>query len=212
MKEFTKKSGIWGERHTTGALRPLCGGDFPKKTTLIAGALGAIGILLYSGRALIWFEPVVHKRLINQYAGEYKLDPLWVMALINVESKFAASARSPRGALGLMQLLPSTAREIAPEIGLASFRQMDLKNPDINLHIGFHYLAKLQRQFPDDEIAVLAAYNAGPGITQQWRKGKPVLDLEDIAYPETRRFVQQVEETYTFLKTMQRWKHLVGLG
>jgi len=77
--------------------------------------------------------------------------------------------------------------------------------------LGFHYLAKLQHLFPDDEIAVLAAYNAGPGITQQWRKGKPTLEIDDIAYPETRRFVQQVQTTYTVLKTLQRWKRLFGI-
>jgi len=60
-------------------------------------------------------------------------------------------------------------------------------------------------------VAVLAAYNAGPGITQQWRKGKPALDPGDIAYPETRRFVQQVQMTYSMLKSMQRWKHLFGI-
>jgi soluble lytic murein transglycosylase len=111
-----------------------------------------------------------------------------------------------------MQLLPSTARDIAPEIGLTHFEDDDLKNPDINLHLGFQYLTRLQRMFPDDEVAVLAAYNAGPGITQQWRQGKPVLDLSDIPYPETRRFVQQVKETYSFLKAVQRWKNVFGFG
>ncbi len=139
------------------------------------------------------------------------MDPLWVMSVIRVESRFAASARSPRGAVGLMQLLPPTAREIAPEIGMVNFKDENLWDPETNIHLGVHYLSKLQRQFPDDDIAVLAAYNAGPGITQQWRKKKPVLDRVDIAYPETRRFVEQVEVTYTFLKFLQRWKHLFGI-
>src|SRR5262245_721011 len=86
-----------------------------RKRWLIAGlVIVVIAVLITSGRAWIWFRPVVHKPLINKYAGEYKLDPLWVMALIKVESRFAASARSPRGAVGLMQLLPSTAHDIAP--------------------------------------------------------------------------------------------------
>jgi soluble lytic murein transglycosylase len=171
----------------------------------------AAGVLIYSGTAWLWLRPALHKTLINKYAGEYKFDPLWVMSIIRVESRFAPSAQSSRGAVGLMQLLPSTARELAPEIGLGHFKDEDLKDPDTNLHLGFQYLAKLKHEFPDDEVAVLAAYNAGPRITQQWRKGKPVLEMDDIPYPETRRFVQQVQYTYTILKALQRWKRLFGI-
>jgi soluble lytic murein transglycosylase len=167
--------------------------------------------LVLSGTLWTWFRPVLHKPLINKYAGAYKFDPLWVMAIIKVESGFAPGAHSKRGALGLMQLLPSTARDLAPEIGLARLEERDLKDPNINLHLGFYYLAKLQQEFPDDEVAVLAAYNAGPGIAQLWRKGKPSLDLSDIPYPETRQFVERVQRTYAMLKWLQRWKHTLGM-
>ena len=182
-----------------------------KRGVYLAAAVVGLGVLVYSGTAWVWLRPALHKPLINKYAGDYKFDPLWVMSIIRVESRFAPSAQSSRGAVGLMQLLPSTAREIAPEIGLAHFKDDDLKDPDTNLHLGFHYLAMLKHQFPDDEIAVLAAYNAGPGITREWRKGKPTLDPDDIGYPETRRFVRQVQVTYAFLKSLQRWKHLFGI-
>ena len=65
--------------------------------------------------------------------------------------------------------------------------------------------------FPEDDIAVLAAYNAGPGVTREWRKGKPALDVGDIAYLETRRFVRRVDRTYGVLKILQGWKHLFGI-
>jgi soluble lytic murein transglycosylase len=171
-----------------------------------------LGVLAYLFITWVRFGQVLYKPLINKYAGEYKCDPLWVMAIIRVESRFASSARSARGAIGLMQILPSTARDIAPEIGRADFKEEDLKDPDTNLHFGIHYLSKLEKLFPDDETAILAAYNAGPGITQEWRRGKPALDLGDIAYPETRRFVQQVTRTYSLLKVVQRWKERLGLG
>lgn len=171
----------------------------------------AVAALVYSGTLWTWFRPVVHKQLINKYAGAYKIDPLWAMAIIKVESGFASAAHSRRGALGLMQLLPSTARQIAPEIGIKNLSDEDLTNPDINLHLGFHYLAKLQREFPDEEVAVLAAYNAGPGITEEWHKGRPALELEDVSYAETRRFVERVEGTYMFLKAIQRWKNFLGI-
>jgi len=61
-------------------------------------------------------------------------------------------------------------------------------------------------------VAVLAAYNAGPGVTSQWRRGEPVLDVNDITYPETRKFVRSVERTYGFLKMVQGWKYLFGMA
>ncbi len=178
---------------------------------LITWIVAVLGALIYSGTAWLWLRPVIYKELINKYSGEYKFDPLWVMSLIKVESSFAPSAESPRGAVGLMQLLPSTAKELADEIGMTDFKEEDLKDPDINLHLGFHYLLKLHQLFPDDEVAVLSAYNAGPNITQQWRKGKPTLEPADIPYKETRMFVRRVHVTYGFLKSLQRWKHLFGI-
>jgi len=175
-------------------------------------AAGLAVIFIYSGTAWVWFRPVLHKDLINKYAAEYHFDPLWVMAIVKVESGFSSGAESHRGAVGLMQLLPSTAHELAPEVGLSDVTDEDLKNPDTNLRVGVHYLANLKRLFPDDDIAVLSAWNAGPGITRQWRKGKPYLELEDIEYPETRKFVRHVDQTFGYLKIIQGWKHLFGIA
>ena len=184
-----------------------------RRVLWLTGAMVLLALIfIYSGTAWIWFRPVLHKDLINKYAAEYHFDPLWVMAIVKVESGFSSGAESHRGAVGLMQLLPSTARELAPEVGLSEVTDEDLKNPDTNLRVGVHYLANLQRLFPDDDIAVLAAWNAGPGVTQQWRKGKPYLELEDIEYPETRRFVRHVDQTYGYLKIIQGWKYLFGIA
>jgi soluble lytic murein transglycosylase len=179
---------------------------------LLALSAALVLFFVYSGTAWIWFRPVLHKNLINKYAGEYKCDPLWVMAIIKTESGFFPHALSPRGAVGLMQILPSTAKDIAPEIGIQIQNEDDLQNPDINLHLGVYYLSKLEQMFPDDEVSVLAAYNAGPGVTSQWRRGKPVLELDDITYPETRQFVRSVDRTYGFLKMVQGWKYLFGMA
>jgi soluble lytic murein transglycosylase len=178
----------------------------------IAAAFLLTLALIYSGTAWIWFRPVLHKHIINKYAGQYKCDPLWIMAIIKAESGFLPRAQSPRGALGLMQMLPSTARDIAPEVGLQIQADDDLKNPDLNLHLGVYYVSKLEEMFPEDENAVLAAYNAGPGVTREWLKGKPVLELDDIAYTETRKFVRNVNRTYGFLKMVQGWKYLFGIS
>jgi len=182
-----------------------------RKQIFIAGIILLLGVFIYSGAAWNWFRPVVHKPLIDQYSALYHFDPLWVMAIIKVESGFNVSARSNRGAIGLMQLLPSTARDVAQQIGMKNFRVEDLQKPEVNLQLGIYYLAKLQDMYPADEIAVLSSYNAGPGITRQWRGNKPVMELSDIKYGETKRFVRQVEKTYGALKMLQGWKHLIGI-
>jgi len=185
---------------------------FPHKRLAVLLVIAvAVSLFIYSGLAWIWFRPVLHKPVIDRYATAYRFDPLWVMAIIKVESGFYPHARSNRGAVGLMQLLPSTARDIAPELGLTTFQDSDLNQPDTNLKLGIYYLSKLQDMFPGDEVAVLSAYNAGPGITKQWRQGNPVLDIDDIQYVETRRFVRNVERTYGYLKMIQGWKHLLGI-
>jgi len=196
-------------------LRRITPAERTKRRLLIWGFLIVCLLtvaLVYSGTAWIWFRPVLHKNIINKYAGLYKCDPLRIMAIIKAESGFLPRAQSPRGALGLMQMLPSTARDIAPEIGLQIQADDDLKDPDLNLHLGVYYVSKLEDMFPDDENAVLAAYNAGPGVTREWLKGKPVLELDDIAYPETRKFVRNVYRTYGFLKMVQGWKYLFGIS
>src|SRR5437868_5852808 len=98
-------------------LRKATPAERTKRRLIVWGAAVLIFLalmLVYSGTAWMWFRPVLHKDLINKYAGLYKCDPLWVMAIIKVESGFSAHAQSHRGALGLMQLLPSTARNIGP--------------------------------------------------------------------------------------------------
>src|SRR5260221_4503024 len=93
----------------------LSASAFLKRMTLLA-MVALVIALIYSGTAWFWLRPALHKPLINKYAGEYKIDPLWVMAVVRVESRFATHAQSSRGAIGLMPLLPSTAPHIAPEI------------------------------------------------------------------------------------------------
>ncbi len=187
---------------------------FKRRFFMWSAGIIVLGVLtfVYSGTAWVWFRPVVHKDLINKYAGEFKCDPLWVMAIVKVESGFSIHAKSPRGALGLMQILPTTAHELATELGITIENEEDIKTPDVNLHLGVYYLTKLQRMFPYDEVAVLSAYNAGPGVTAQWIRGKAMLEVSDIPYSETRKFVKRVERTYGFLKMMQGWKYLFGVA
>jgi hypothetical protein len=117
-------------------------------------------------------------KLIYQMASRYSLNPMLVAALIHVESDFNARARSRKGALGLMQLLPKTARRFGV------YRRRDLLNPRKNLEAGGRYLRWLIDRFGQDPLRVLAAYNAGEGAVDRFGGVPP--------FAETRDYVQRI--------------------
>jgi soluble lytic murein transglycosylase len=156
-------------------------------------------------------RPVFHAETIEASARQAHLDPLLVTSLIKVESNFLTRARSHRGAVGLMQLMPSTADELADELGYKHFRPADLENPEINIKLGTYYLGKLHTTFNGNEILTLAAYNAGRGKVETWYRQNPLIAVEisDIPYKETRNYVTSVTGTYQCLKKIQSIKNFL---
>ncbi|WP_428484389.1 lytic transglycosylase domain-containing protein [Rhodopila sp.] len=129
-------------------------------------------------------------------AHGFRVDPALVYAMTRTESHFDSAAISPMGALGLMQIMPATARYIAADLGSADER---LHNPSLNLEIGQRYVCYLARLdgIDDDLIRLLASYNSGPGNFLRWSgdirdNGDPLLFIEAIPSPETRAFVPDV--------------------
>jgi soluble lytic murein transglycosylase len=133
-----------------------------------------------------------------------RLEPALVLALSRQESEFDPRARSGAGALGLMQLMPATARHVAKSKGI-NVREADLiRSPALNVQLGSAYLADLVDGFGGSYVLALAAYNAGPSNVRKWiaANGNPVdtaaVDIIDwvelIPYAETRNYVQRVLE------------------
>ena len=127
-------------------------------------------------------------------ARNYDLDPALLAWVIYQESKFKADAKSRSGAIGLMQLLPDTAKGIAVHTGGTRFRVDDLYDPEINVRYGAWYLRHLLDKYHDEDTA-LAAYNAGQQNVDRWRA-----EGRGIAFAETRHYVKRVEH----LKTLYR--------
>jgi soluble lytic murein transglycosylase len=146
--------------------------------------------------------PLSYEQIVRGHARNYQLEPALLAAVIYQESKFDAEARSDAGAVGLMQLQPETAKGIALRTGGSKFRVDDLTDPEINVRYGSWYLRHLIDKYGDEELA-LAAFNAGQGNVDSWRR-----EGKGIAFAETRHYVDRVQE----LKAIYRDAYASELG
>jgi soluble lytic murein transglycosylase len=140
--------------------------------------------------------PLRHEDIIRQQAHDKGLDPALIAAVIYTESHFRDQT-SPRGAKGLMQLLPSTADYIARKSGGTQFNHGDLATPQINIAYGSWYLHYLLHKYRGSDVLALAAYNAGEGKVDQWlagaaASGETFTIARHIPFAETRDYVQRV--------------------
>ena len=160
--------------------------------------LSAVAVLVLAGAAawVVETEPDVYLRarypleyehIVRTYAQNHDLDSALVAAVVYVESRFDPNAESAAGAVGLMQLLPGTAKGIAVRTGGDRFVVADLRDPDINVRYGTWYLAHLRDRYGTVRLA-LAAYHAGQGNVDHWRA-----EGVGIAFPETLAYIAEVE-------------------
>ena len=163
-------------------------------------AVATLGLLAALAVSLVYVEqtkpgwyaklryPLAYEHVIVGHAENYDLDAALIAAMIYRESKFEPDARSPAGAIGLMQILPETAEGIALNTGGSKFQVQDLYDPEINVRYGAFYMRRLMRKYGDERLA-LAAYNAGQANVDKWLAAD-----EGIAFPETREYVSDVLE------------------
>ncbi len=139
--------------------------------------------------------PLRHEAVIREQAQDKGLDPSLIAGVIYAESKFSDSTSSA-GALGLMQLMPSTADFIAQRSGGTAFTTEDLSTPDINIAYGSWYLRYLLDRYNGNEVLALAAYNGGETNVSRWlaeaRARGERFGLDDIPFAETRAYVERV--------------------
>ena len=129
--------------------------------------------------------------VIVEESRSYGLDPLLVLAVIQTESTFNNWARSNKGALGLMQLLPPTAKHVAGELSIGWDGAKMLFEPEVNVRMGIHYYSYLLKRFREDERVALAAYNRGPtALSRRLRHGKSI----------PQRYINKVITNYERLK------------
>lgn len=133
---------------------------------------------------------------IKKNADEFALDRYLVAAVIHCESRNVKDARSYRGAIGLMQIMPQTGKWIAEKLGIENYTEAMLLEPDLNIRFGCWYLKYLSDRYGDGDIdKVLAAYNAGPGNVEKWLSNEEYSQegrLTSIPFKETENYVEKV--------------------
>ncbi|MBU0595534.1 lytic transglycosylase domain-containing protein [Candidatus Bipolaricaulota bacterium] len=129
--------------------------------------------------------PIDHVSLLVHWSEEYAVDASLVGAVVRAESRYRAGAVSPRGAVGLMQIMPETGSWIAEQLGMDDFDPTRLVEPEVNLRFGTWYLATLLERFEAPRVALMA-YNAGPSRAEAW-----IENPEDV-FQETETYVNRV--------------------
>ncbi|QLE49268.1 tetratricopeptide repeat protein [Nostoc sp. C057] len=143
--------------------------------------------------------PFPYLRETEKWSLERKLNPLLVTALMRQESRFEPKIKSVADATGLMQVLPSTAKWIAPQIKV-DFKTISLENPNDNIMLGTWYLDHTHQQYNNNSLLAIASYNAGPGNVSKWLQTLTTQDpdefVEQIPFDETKNYVRQVFGNY----------------
>lgn len=153
----------------------------------------------------IWHADYMQKKFVYQWpyakevhthSAKYRVDPYLVVAVMKNESGFKAEAQSHRGALGIMQIMPETGAWIAKSTDFPNFKDKMLLLPELNIKFGCWYLAELEHEFKQNEVLMLAAYNAGRGTVHEWMEENEwdynFNTPAQIPLPETRNYVTKV--------------------
>lgn len=182
--------------------------DYNKSTEFAAKAW-AMDRKTIGSESLSIVYPKEFLGVIAVQAKRYKLQPEFVLSLIRQESQFRPSVESPAGALGLMQVLRSTSREIAKDLRIRAFNaEMDLRSPETNVRIGTNYIYRMIRAFDGHIPLALAAYNAGIGNMRAWMKARTDLNPDQLSKtdPDSEMWIDELPwlETTGYVRNILR--------
>jgi soluble lytic murein transglycosylase len=169
--------------------------DAWRKSYLLNSSLVIDGSSLKADPSIRATFPLPHRNIVDEISEKYSVNKSLLYAIIREESGFLEKVISNRGAVGLMQMMPFVATDLADRLAIQEFSSEHLKNPKISIELGALFVAILQRQFNNPHL-VVAAYNAGPHQVQKWldRFGHLPTELfvERIPFKQTRDYVKKV--------------------
>ena len=151
---------------------------------------------------------VKYSEYVEKYSKANNVDKYMIYAIIKAESNFNPNVKSNSNAIGLMQLLESTANEIANDIETENINEESLYNEETNIKLGIMYYSYLLKHYDGNNILALAAYNAGIGNVDTWIHSGVIksdgTDIENIPYKETNNYVRKILRDYqTYIKLYQ---------
>lgn len=151
--------------------------------------------------------------IINKYCSMYTVEPSLVRSIIKVESNFNINAKSKKGAIGLMQIMPSTAKEIAAVFKITDYTDEKLYDIETNIMFGTYYCYYLLNIFDNNLNLALAAYNAGLGNVRQWNKSNKEIkyDIENIPFKETKNYVIKIKTAHFIFKTIEKMQNFFNV-
>lgn len=156
-------------------------------------------------KILKYFYPIKYEEYVYKYSAELNIDPILTFAIIKTESNFDETAESKSGAIGLMQLMDTTAKEQAEKLNIQYSKEI-LYDPEINLKLGINYFNTLLDYYNQNYILAFAAYNAGLGNVQKWIQegiiNEDGTDIENIPFKETNMYVRKVINIYEIYKKL----------
>lgn len=151
--------------------------------------------------------PKEYQEYVEKYAKEYNIDPLLIFSIIKSESNFNKDAKSTSKAKGLMQVMDSTAIEIANKID-EPIMEETLFDPEKNIMIGTKYYSELLKLYNGNILLALTAYNAGIGTVREWIQNGIIKedgsDIENIPYKETNMYVRKIIRNYKIYQYLEK--------
>lgn len=155
-----------------------------------------------------YFYPIKYEAYVYKYSKMYGVDPLLIFSIIKAESNFNEKVVSSSGAVGLMQIMESTAEEIAEDLDIKYVKGETLYDPELNIMIGVNYYTRLIKAYNNDSSIALAAYNAGIGNVDDWIENEVIKDdgsdLENIPFNETNNYVRKTLRNYKIYKELYK--------
>lgn len=173
------------------------------KKLIIAIIIIGIVFIALSTHLLKFIYPQKYVEYVEKYAQECELDPLLIYSIIKAESNFNEKAKSNSNAIGLMQVMLSTAREMGEKLEIEEITEEKLCEPETNIKIGVKYFKSLLEKYGNYNLAIIA-YNAGMGNLDNWLEqgiiddeGK---DIDNIPFIETKNYVKKILQNYKIYK------------
>ena len=149
--------------------------------------------------------PLKYTEYVEKYSKEYNIDSYIIYAIIKAESNFNENAKSKSDAIGIMQIMELTAKEIADKMELDITNEI-LYEPELNIQLGIKYFASLLEKYNNNYSMAIIAYNAGIGNVDKWIKEGTIkedgTDLENVPFKETNNYIRKILRNYEIYKEL----------